>query len=308
MKGIKEFTDKINPELLNSSLCMGFLEKKRKKLSTFQKRWFVLISSKPFISSECSVSEETNPPITEDQLPPWMELDTVFYFHYKSNFDKSPFIGKISLRNFISISMENQQHKLLEDSADGYFFKLITKERTFVFNAELITEMNKWIMAIEGSRKNYLESHNENMEDDQIRDQIINVTAPHHMLLRSNTFGACALNNEEILTLRKSELIHNKIRNKTICEEENKSRNSSLGRKEKEIAKEGYLMKKSMHKFNKVLGWEKRYVTLKDSFFWSISNTNLERRNNIQFKDLEKCEKIKEDQFALVSDLIFFHN
>lgn len=57
-----------------------------------------------------------------------------------------------------------------------------------------------------------------------------------------------------------------------------------------------------MHKLNKLLGWEKRYVTLKNAiFYWSISNVNTERRNTISLKELEKCEKIKSNTFALVN-------
>lgn len=50
VKGIKEFTDKIDSEILKTRICMGFLEKKRKKLSTYQKRWFVLISERPLVN------------------------------------------------------------------------------------------------------------------------------------------------------------------------------------------------------------------------------------------------------------------
>ena len=298
IKGIKEYTDKIDHIVLNSRICMGFLDKKRKKLSIFQKRWFILISSKPFISVE-STSPEVIPSveelITEDQLPRWMELDTIFYFQYKSNDDKSPFIRKIPIRNLLTLQPKHHT----EDSKEGYSFKLITKDRKFIFKAELITEMNKWITAIEGSKKNFLESHPHPKPQEECETP--NIDTPHKVHLRSNTFGKC-INEDEKLSDSGNEQIVVKSRSGTSLDKiEIFPNRISVGREEKSVGKEGYLMKKSMHKFNKLLGWEKRYVTLKDdSFFWSISNTNVERRNTIKLGELEKCEKVKEDQFVLV--------
>jgi len=304
VKGIKEYTDKIESQLLDSRICMGFLEKKRKKLSIFQKRWCILISSKPFISGESASPEviPSNPEtlITEDQLPPWMELDTIFYFQYKSNDDKSPFIRKIPLRNFVSVTLQTQQHS--EDTDEGYPFKLITKERKFLFKAELITEMNKWIIAIEGSKKNYLESHPQQPED----LESANVVTSHKVHLRDHAFGRCTISNDEALDKSsdsgRDDLVLVKSRSGTLQEKTESPPRISLGSKEeKNVGKEGYLMKKSMHKFNKLLGWEKRYVTLKNDFLhWSISNKNIEVRNTIKVHDIEKCAKIKEDQFVLV--------
>ena len=286
---------------------MGFLEKKRKNLSSFQKRWFVLISSKPFLTTE---SPDTVSPqrITEDQLPPWMELDTLFYFHYKTNDDKSPFIRKIPLRNFVSMEIENQnqQHGIL-DETEGYSFKLVTKERTFHFKAELITEMNKWILALEGSRKNYVDMHPETTDSSYVHHTNSGVSTQHKVVIRDNTFGPCEEPVSVNTLVKRSTSAVTPIR-KSIDSKEKVETPKNVGTP-KNIGKEGYLMKKSMHKLHKLLGWEKRYVTLKnDTFFWSISNINVERRNTINIKDLEKCEILKENQFILVIFLIFIIN
>lgn len=172
-----------------------------------------------------------------------MELDTIYYFSCKSAEDRSPFLGKIPLKalNF------DVQTQVSEEITQEYEFKLHTKERVFVFRAELVTDLNKWVASIEKIRS-----------------------------FRGNSQ----------LSLEKR---------------------GSLGIGEGAVEeKEGFLLKKSMHKLNKYLGWEKRYVSFrKGTFFWSISNINTERRNTIQVKNLEKCEKIKENQFALVFYLVF---
>ena len=35
--------------------------------------------------------------MTENLLPPWLELETIYYFKVRSNTDNSPFIGKLSI-------------------------------------------------------------------------------------------------------------------------------------------------------------------------------------------------------------------
>ena len=49
LKGINEYIDKIDPNVLRARLCMGFLEKRRKKLAMYQKRWFIHISANPIV-------------------------------------------------------------------------------------------------------------------------------------------------------------------------------------------------------------------------------------------------------------------
>ena len=87
-----------------------------------------------------------NREISESSLPPWMELDTIYYFSCKSAEDRSPFLGKIPLKalNF------DVQTQVSEEITQEYEFKLHTKERVFVFRAELVTDLNKWVASIGG--------------------------------------------------------------------------------------------------------------------------------------------------------------
>lgn len=67
-------------------------------------------------------------------------------------------------------------------------------------------------------------------------------------------------------------------------------------------AKEGYLLKKSLHKLDKYMGWEKRYVVLKHKILtWSKSNINLEIRNRIDLETVEKLEKLGKRKFIIVN-------
>lgn len=50
LKGIKKFLSKYDPELLETRICMGFLNKKgEKKISSYKKRWFLLVSALPLV-------------------------------------------------------------------------------------------------------------------------------------------------------------------------------------------------------------------------------------------------------------------
>lgn len=50
VKGIKSYLNKCKQELLETRICMGFLNKKGDKtISSYKRRWFVLISAKPLV-------------------------------------------------------------------------------------------------------------------------------------------------------------------------------------------------------------------------------------------------------------------
>ena len=51
LKGIKSYLQKCKPEILETRICMGFLNKKGDKtISSYKKRWFILISSVPLVN------------------------------------------------------------------------------------------------------------------------------------------------------------------------------------------------------------------------------------------------------------------
>lgn len=306
LKGITDFTDKLDPKVVQSRLCVGFLSKKGKNnITRYQKRFFVLISAKP-LNNE--IKDDII--LTENDLPPWLELETIYYFHCKHDEDKSPFVGKIALRNCISITMEDNQHEcvltsLKKDFLDfscnlikikelfsweanlgltkpenGFGFKLTTNDRTYNFYSDLITEMNKWIIAIEQSQRNYKELH-PNFKRDSIE---INDVSPRKKV---KTIGIKRTKTEvsDVVSNISFESMSQPLVKPTI------------------MAKEGYLHKKTINKLQKLIGWKQRYVCLKDeNIFWVASNTLTDNpRAVIAIKTIEKCQSHKENKFFLVS-------
>jgi len=308
IKGIKSFIDKLDPKVVKSRLCMGFLSKKGKNnITRYQKRFFVLLSAKSL--SDCLKDDII---LKDEDLPPWLELETIYYFQCKSIDDSSPFIGKISLRNCLSITVEDNQHKnilenLKQDFLDfssnlcimkglfswetklgltkpehGFGFKLTTKERTYYFYADLITEMNKWIIAIGQSLKNYKDLHPNFIQDDIA---VNDVSPGKHFNLKNNSCEF--LEGSDFPPLINMEKIENanELQNKPIV-----------------FAKEGYLFKKAINKLSKLIGWEQRYLCLKDEkLFWVKNNIQKnEPKTLLQVKNIENCDSHKENQFLLV--------
>lgn len=287
---------------------MGFLSKKGKNnITRYQRRFFILISAK---SLNNLIQDDTI--LTEDELPPWFELETIYYFQFKNKEDDSPFIGKIALRNCLNITIENNQYKnlfenLKNDFLDfssnvsivkdifswetglnlskpehGFGFTLTTSERTYYFYADLITEMNKWILAVEQSVKNYKELHPEvNCEDIKIHD------VDHRKTLNTKALKKIDVNEEKDAPERNIPVISRK----------------SQKAKSNVFAKEGYLQKKNItNNLRNIIGWQQRYVCLNGGlFFWAGSNSKKETPKNLFSVDkIEKCLLHKENQFILV--------
>lgn len=69
------------------------------KVKYFMKRWFILVSAKsisPFYSDEKILAENI--------LPPWMELDALYYFKVKSKDDIGTGNAKVKMAEVLNIS------------------------------------------------------------------------------------------------------------------------------------------------------------------------------------------------------------
>lgn len=99
--------------------------------------------------------------MSAEQLPPWCETDTLYYFKHEKPGDDSGFLGSIPMTKCDELYMENStesinflktlfkfsNHVNRALSLDkGYEFRIISKERTFYLNTEYITEMNKFLL------------------------------------------------------------------------------------------------------------------------------------------------------------------
>lgn len=76
------------------------------KVKYFMKRWFILISAKslsPFYSDEKILQA--------NQLPPWMELDCLYYFKIKSKEDVGTGTSKVKMAEALDISEKDMVKK-----------------------------------------------------------------------------------------------------------------------------------------------------------------------------------------------------
>ena len=148
-KNLKSYLSDIPKEVLEKRIIMGYLYKKGQKQNTkFQKRWFLLISSKPLFSNE-EVDENI---IRETQLPPKIELDVIYYYQYEFEGDASGPKGSIPMSNCLDVMKVDSKIAEKENS-----LKINMGDRIFVIASETELERDKWIDAIRNSVKNIKE-------------------------------------------------------------------------------------------------------------------------------------------------------
>lgn len=84
--GLKDYIKKMNENFITNRMIYGYIGKRSKgKVKYFQKRWFLLVSAKS-LYPELYNDEKI---LFEQDLPPWLELDTLLYFKVKDE-NKAP--------------------------------------------------------------------------------------------------------------------------------------------------------------------------------------------------------------------------
>lgn len=143
-KGIWKYLSTYPDRLLKRHMQCGFLNKRSKgAVKYFQKRWFILVSGNPIIQS---ADEES---LTEDNFPPWMHLNNIYYFKWAGNDDDTEALGEIPTR-LVTIRVKDMSNS--RDSGSSFLLDL--GNRIFHLNADNEEDLNKWIKAIEASKEN----------------------------------------------------------------------------------------------------------------------------------------------------------
>ncbi|KAL4426634.1 hypothetical protein ABPG74_018712 [Tetrahymena malaccensis] len=150
--------DHINPEspkYQNRILC-GFLHKRSKgKVKYFMKRWFILISAKP-LSTEY-FDEEI---LQETDLPPWMELDTLYQFKIESKEN----IGKPKKGLKMSQCIEVFDKDMSKSKEKGFTFSINMGDRLYHLMAETAVERISWVSKLKTSIKTIKELNKGNLK------------------------------------------------------------------------------------------------------------------------------------------------
>ena len=104
----------------------------------------IMISSK---SIDPNDPDETM--LTEQELPPCMDTDTLYLFEYKSEKDESDFVRKITGAQIIVIEpFHNNTFK-----QGNYYFIIETKEDTIFFETQYASEVAEWLLGLRRIKK-----------------------------------------------------------------------------------------------------------------------------------------------------------
>jgi hypothetical protein len=74
--GLQEYLDTLNPQIVSRRLKLGMIGKRSKGgIKYFQPRLFLIISAKSLYPKD---TDEVI--LSDSQLPPWMTVDTLYYY------------------------------------------------------------------------------------------------------------------------------------------------------------------------------------------------------------------------------------
>ena len=145
-KGLKSYLSEFSKEVLEKCSIMGYLHKKGQKQNTkFQKRWFLLISSKTIFSNE--EADETI--IKESKLPPKICLDTIYYYQYEFEGDSSGPKGSIPMSDCLDVKKDDSKTTGKENC-----FTINMGDRIFVIATDTAFDRDRWIDALRNSQRN----------------------------------------------------------------------------------------------------------------------------------------------------------
>lgn len=143
--GIWDYISQIPEEKRNNRVMYGFLGKpNRTALKIAKTRWVFLISSRP-LNQDAYLDD--NEEITEDDLPPLMSFDTLYYYSTGYNFEDSTLAGEIKTIDIDSVHINNQ------NGSNLHSFTIDAKSKKYEFVSKKKFLVEQWVDAIELSAK-----------------------------------------------------------------------------------------------------------------------------------------------------------
>jgi len=151
--------DAIDPVHLRSRLKMGMLLREVKEATglgvvddiingagvreVVERRWCLLISSKPLLAHEVDPKDETT--LGKGALPLQVDYDTLYL--YEESCDDSEAIDKIPMKDVTHLIIKKMAH-----STEQYHFILDLGDKKFNLICPSFNEMTQWLRAIQASR------------------------------------------------------------------------------------------------------------------------------------------------------------
>ncbi|CAD8108104.1 unnamed protein product [Paramecium sonneborni] len=174
--GLKEYIKNMNEQFIYQRMIYGYLGKRSKgKVKYFQKRWFILVSAKPLYQE---YNDEKI--LTEAQLPPWLELDTITYFKEKEEGKPPKAKGDVRMIDCQEIIIKDMS----KSKESGFTFKLNMGDRLYHLMADSEQERKKWQLALSLSMKTTKEIHNAlKIKIKKNIDPIIQIYDEEHQLM-----------------------------------------------------------------------------------------------------------------------------
>ena len=143
--GIWDYISNIPENLRKNRIMYGFFNKpNRTILKLERKRWIFLISSRPLSQEEYLEDQEE---ISEDELPPLLNFDVLYYYKSGYKSDEVVLAGEIKILDMDNVEIKNDQ------KADSYSFIVEAKGKKYQFISSKRYIIEQWVDAIKLSAK-----------------------------------------------------------------------------------------------------------------------------------------------------------
>lgn len=121
-----------------------------KNIMHWKKEFFIIVTSKAFGSGNQIEAEEVDKSIvTESEVPPWFDLDTLYLFNFDNDQDDSEARKKYSGKEILHVeSVEDSSFK------GKYNFVLEISSKIYFCGVEYCQDLNRWLSALRKAKSN----------------------------------------------------------------------------------------------------------------------------------------------------------
>ena len=114
-------------------------------LMSWKEEFFIVVTSKAFSALGEPVDEEM---ISESEVPPWLDLDTLYMFKSEKEDDPSEFRKKIAGREMLLVeSVQDSSFK------GKYNFAIELKQKVYFVGVEYCKDLNRWVAALRKAKQ-----------------------------------------------------------------------------------------------------------------------------------------------------------